>query len=251
MRPLGVSVVLLSTLLGGCTVGAPLTAAQGEAILAELRAIRAELERSGAARPAPAAPRERPARATLEVVDGPALGAADAPVVLVEFTDLQCPFCRRHHEQTWPRIRREFVDTGRVRYFARDLPLGFHEQAEPAALALRCAAEQGRYWEYRDAVFDRQARLEDALYRMLAAELSLDLGRFDECLATRRHAAAIAADAQAAAAAGLTGTPAFVIGRIVNGRIDGEVLTGAQPFSTFSARLEAALAAAGTTAPSR
>lgn len=238
----GVVPVLLGALLAGCTFHAPMTATQGEQILAELRAIRAELERGATARPAPPAP--RPTTATVPIGEGATLGSAAAAVVLVEFTDLQCPFCRRHHEQTWPQIRREFVDSGKVRYFARDLPLGFHEQAEPAALALRCAGEQGRYWDYRDAVFARQARLADALYPALAAELGLDRARFDDCLRTRRHAAAVAADAAAAAAAGLTGTPSFVIGRIVNGRIEGEVIAGAQPYANFRARLEAALAAA-------
>ena len=80
------------------------------------------------------------------------LGRADAPVTLVEFTDLECPYCRAFHVGAFERLKREYIDTGKVRFVSRDFPLDFHPNARPAALAVRCAGEQGKFWEMRHAV---------------------------------------------------------------------------------------------------
>ncbi|MCM2313008.1 MAG: DsbA family protein, partial [Steroidobacteraceae bacterium] len=74
------------------------------------------------------------------------IGRENAPVTIIEFTDLQCPYCARHATQTFPRLQREYIDTGKLRYTSRDLPLPFHSFAMPAAVASRCAGEQGRFW---------------------------------------------------------------------------------------------------------
>ena len=87
------------------------------------------------------------------------VGRADAEVLVIEFTDLQCPYCAQFASQTFPRLKAAYIDTGKIRYASRDLPLPMHAHAETAAVAARCAGEQGRYWEYRHAVFAAQRRL--------------------------------------------------------------------------------------------
>ena len=79
--------------------------------------------------------------------------------MIIEFTDLQCPYCARFARDTWPQLRERYIDTGKVRFATRDLPLPFHEFALPAAVASRCAGRQGKFWEYREALFRDQSLL--------------------------------------------------------------------------------------------
>ena len=238
---------LVAVALAGCvSTGGPagLTREQGERILAELAAIRADLARlneAGAQRPAAGR------FATLPSAGGHAtLGRDDAPVTIVEFTDLQCPHCARFAAQTLPEIRRELVDSGRVRFVSRDLPLPMHREAVPAAVAARCAAEQGRYWEYREALFAAQVRLGEELYARVATQLGLDAGRFAACRRERGPAyeQEVRADASLAASAGINGTPTFLVGRTAPGVFSGEKLSGARPYAEFEARVAALLAGA-------
>lgn len=173
--------------------------------------------------------------------DGRVLGAEDAPVTVIEFTDLQCPYCARFARDTWPRIRKEYVDTGKVRFATRDLPLRFHDFAVPAAVAARCAGAQGKYWEYREALFAAQSRLGSEPYAGLASQLGLDAARFATCRADPAMLEAVRQDAVLAAANGISGTPSFVIGRVVDGEFTGEVVAGAESFERFAARLDALL----------
>src|SRR6476469_6380197 len=114
-------------------------------------------------------------------VDGRTLGPADAPVTIIEFTDLQCPYCGRFSRETWPELRARYIDTGKVRFVSRDFPLPFHAFAMPAAIAARCAEQQGRYWEFREAVFRQQARLGGEPYAQIAASLGLDTAALEAC----------------------------------------------------------------------
>jgi len=171
------------------------------------------------------------------------VGRADAPVTIIEFSDLQCPYCARHALNTFPQIKRNYIDTGKVRYAARDFPLDMHPFAMPAAVATRCAGEQGKFWEYRHAVFDRQDDLDTAPFDALAAELGLDAPRFAACRKAGAQAAAVRADIELAGSNGITSTPTFVVGRIVNGKFEGEVFAGAKAYADFAARIDAVLAA--------
>jgi protein-disulfide isomerase len=171
------------------------------------------------------------------------VGRADAPVTIIEFSDLQCPYCARHALNTFPEIKRNYIDTGKVRYAARDFPLAMHPFALPAAVATRCAGEQGKFWEYRHAVFERQDELATAPYDALAAELGLDVPRFVACRKDGAQLAAVLADVALAGSSGITSTPAFVVGRIVNGEFEGETFAGAKPYADFAARIDALLAA--------
>jgi protein-disulfide isomerase len=171
------------------------------------------------------------------------IGREDAPVTIIEFTDLQCPYCARHATQTFPRLQREYIDTGKLRYTSRDLPLPFHSFAMPAAVASRCAGEQGRFWEFREALFASQTLLGTEPYGRIAGELGLDVARLEACRADGRQEANVKADIALASSVGIRSTPAFVIGRVVNGEFQGEQFSGAQPFEYFKARLDALLAA--------
>jgi len=171
------------------------------------------------------------------------LGPADAPLTIVEFTDLQCPYCARFARETFPRLKREYFDTGRIRYVARDLPLPMHAYALPAAVASRCAGEQGHFWEYREALFAARQDLAAEPYARIAGELGLDVARLEACRADPRQAQAVRSDVELAFGNGIRSTPTFVIGREVNGRFEGEQVSGAVPFDILSAKLEELLAA--------
>jgi len=171
------------------------------------------------------------------------LGREDAPVTIIEFTDLQCPYCARHARQTFPALRRDYIDTGKLRYASRDLPLPFHRFALPAAVAARCAGEQGRFWEYRDALFAAQQALPSAPYARIAQDLGLDVAQLEACRNEDRQAAEVRADIERAQANGIRSTPSFVIGRVVNGEFRGEAFSGARPYEDFKDRIEALLRA--------
>jgi protein-disulfide isomerase len=169
------------------------------------------------------------------------LGREDAPVTLIEFSDLQCPYCAGFALQTFPLLKRDYVDTGKLRYASRDLPLSFHPFAIPAAIASRCAGEQGRYWEYRESLFRLQGRLGEEPYDELAERLGLDRVAFSSCRADPRKLAAVERDASAARSQGIASTPSFVLGRLVDGRFVGEQFSGAKPYAYFASRIDALL----------
>jgi len=168
------------------------------------------------------------------------IGDADAPVVLVEFTDFQCPFCSRHFLETYPQIVTDYVDTGQVRYVFLDFPLSsIHPQAQAAAEAARCAGDQGAYLAMHDALFARQGEWngrDDAatIFGSFASELGLDGEAFTACLDSGQHAAEVQADLEQGISLGVDGTPAFFL----NGRF----LSGAQPYDVFRAMIEELLA---------
>jgi protein-disulfide isomerase len=169
------------------------------------------------------------------------LGSVDAPVLIIEFSDLQCSFCARHASQTFPELRRNYIDTGKLRYTVRDLPLPMHRHALPAAVAARCAGEQGKFWEMRQAIYLARGRLDQEPYAGMAGELGLDVERFEACRRDGRQLANVRADAALAAGEGIASTPAFVIGRIVGDEFHGETIVGAKPYAVFAAKIEALL----------
>ena len=172
------------------------------------------------------------------------LGRADAPVTIIEFSDLQCPYCARFSLQTFTEVRRNYVDTGKVRYAAKAFPLPFHAYAMPAAVAVQCAGEQRKFWEYREALFALQEQLPSQPYDALAAKLGLDAAAFSACRSDGRAEAAVRADMNLAQSKGISSTPTFVIGRLVDGQFQGEIFSGAEAYAKFAARIDAELAAA-------
>jgi protein-disulfide isomerase len=170
------------------------------------------------------------------------MGRADAPLTMVEFTDLQCPYCRQFAVTSFDEIKKHWIDTGKLRYISRDFPLDFHAQAMPAARAARCAGEQGKFWEMRLALV-RNANLLTADYiKKTAGDLKLDMQTFLTCGASSKYDAAIQAEMQEGIRLGITGTPTFVIGRTAEAAVEGPMLVGALPYAQFDAKLKALLA---------
>lgn len=161
----------------------------------------------------------------------PSMGPEDAAVVIVEFSDFQCPYCSRL-SATMHRIVETFE--GQVRVEFRHCPLDFHEHAAPAARAAVCADEQGRFWELHDAMFGAQSRLDPEGLRALATDAGLDLEALDACLESDRPGAVVDADKAAAGELGVQGTPSFFV--------NGELYVGALPYEDVEAIVRRALA---------
>jgi protein-disulfide isomerase len=155
--------------------------------------------------------------------DGPARGPQDAPVTIIEFSDFQCPYCRRA-EGTVKQLMDRYHD--RVRFVYRHFPLEFHPRARPAAEAAACANEQGRFWDYHAKLFSDPPALEDADLQRYATELGLDTTAFQQCVSEHKTKDVVSSDLNAGKAAGVSGTPAFFV--------NGLMITGARPMDSFT-----------------
>lgn len=160
--------------------------------------------------------------------DDPALGSETAPVVIVEFADYQCGYCRQWYQEVYSKVMAEYGD--RIRFIFRDYPLDFHPDSQPAAEAANCAGEQGRYWEYQYQMWGPGDALDSASLRRYAQAAGVNLSEFDACVRENRYAEEIQQDMLDGMRNGVNGTPAFLI----NGRL----IPGALPYDTFSALIE-------------
>ncbi len=163
----------------------------------------------------------KPPKVEVSTAGRPSRGPEQAPITIVEFSDYECPFCKRA-EPTVKKVLETYGD--KVRLVYRHFPLEFHATARPAAEASACAAAQGKFWEYHDKLF-ASPDLSDAKLKALAGEVGLDQAKFDECFAKKQFKADIDKDMADASSVGVTGTPAFFI--------NGRMLSGAQPFEKF------------------
>jgi protein-disulfide isomerase len=206
---------------------------QNEEIIKELRTIRALLESVvGSARPA------RPSRGSVSNLKGYALGSPDAPLTMVEFTDLQCPYCRQFALTAFDDIKKHWIDTGKLRYISRDFPIDMlHPHAIAAARAARCAGEQGKFWEMRLALVRNANVLSPDFIRKTSDDLKLESEAFSTCAASAKYDADIQAELQEGAKLGIDGTPTFVIGRTTPAGIDGPMIVGALPYAQFDQKL--------------
>lgn len=160
------------------------------------------------------------------------LGKENAPVTIIEFSDFQCPFCRKFWRETLPKIKQEYIDTGKAKFVYRDFPLSFHPGAQPAAEGTECAREQGKFWELHDKIFEEQEKQGQGTIQFFAEDvkkwatkIGLNTSKFDQCLDSGKYKQEVEKDIADGSAAGVNGTPAtFINGRLVS---------GAQPFATF------------------
>ncbi len=169
----------------------------------------------------------------IAIAGNPTLGAADAPVTIVEFIDYECPYCQGYAKDTFPQLKANYIDTGKVRYVARDFPLAKHGRARPAAIVAACAGEQGRFWAMREALLADAGQLAETDLRRHADALRLDLPAFDACRAQDRHAARLDADFAAARAVGVNGTPSFLVGSTRGAVAQGRLLQGDETYADF------------------
>jgi protein-disulfide isomerase len=161
-------------------------------------------------------------------------GNKDAKVTIVEFSDFECPFCGKYFRETFPQVKSDYIDTGKVAYVFRHFPLSFHQNARPAALASECVKALGSdevFWKYHDTLYANQTSLTTENLKKFASDLGLDIGT---CLDTAKYASEVDKDFQDGQKYGVKGTPAFFI--------NGTLLSGAQPFSAFQAAIDAELA---------
>jgi protein-disulfide isomerase len=166
-------------------------------------------------------------------------GDASAPVLMIEYSDYQCPFCSRYVSTVLPEIMAQYVETGKVRYQFRDLPLtAIHPEAQAAAEAARCAGEQGDYWGMHNALFAQQQAWQGAAARpafvALAQGLGLDAGALEACLDAGRYREIVQQHLAQGQSLGFSGTPSFIIGE--------QAVIGAQPFEVFQQVIEQELA---------
>jgi protein-disulfide isomerase len=175
-----------------------------------------------------------PKRVVVDSTGHPALGAKDAPVTIVEFTDFQCPFCKAS-EGTIKQLQQKYGD--KIRLVHMDFPLPFHSHAMDAAKAARCANEQGKFWQYHDALFANQSKLAPADLKATAKTLGMNSTKFDTCFDSPKYDGQIKADQATGERVGVDGTPAFFI--------DGRPLTGAQPIPKFEDLINDELATGG------
>jgi protein-disulfide isomerase len=204
-----------------------------------------EIKRLIAARPAGGAPTEQAVNAIVSVDGDPTKGNKNAKVTLVEFSEFQCPFCGRHVRDTYPQIDKEYIQTGKVKFVFRDLPLeSIHKNAFKAAEAAHCAGEQNKYWEMHDRLFANQNSLEPAMLTAHAQAVGVDTTKFQTCLDSGKYAAAIRKDIAEANKYGITGTPTSVIGLTQPGEPKIKVLKvirGAQSIAAFKEALDSVL----------
>ncbi len=171
------------------------------------------------------------------------LGSDNAPVVVIEFSDYQCPFCRKFWLYSFSKMKTEYIDTGKVQFVYRDFPLLFHQGAEKGAQAVECADVQNKGWEMHDKIFAEQATIGSGTViftvndlKQWATQLGLDREKFDSCLDSGEYANEINKDYNDGLAAGASGTPYFILAK--RDGTNTVPLSGAQSYSTFKATID-------------
>ena len=179
-----------------------------------------------------------PKNIKVDLDDDPVLGNKDAPVTIVEFSDYQCPFCRRSYTQVFSLLKENFINNGKVKFVFRDFPLSsIHPAAIPAAIASECADEQGKFWEMHDKMFDEQNKFGQGTVpftnddlKKWASEIGLNSDQFDTCLDSQKYLKEVENDFTDGNSYGVQGTPAYFIGNDKEGYT---AISGAQPYQVF------------------
>ncbi|MBL8063452.1 MAG: DsbA family protein [Anaerolineales bacterium] len=187
---------------------------------------------SGPVQEAPITPQPQYTRYDIPTEGYPSLGPDDAPITIVEFSDFQCPYCRRFHEQTYQALLDAYP--GQIRFVYRNLPLtSIHPDAMPSAIASLCANDQNAYWDYHGKLFSSET-LDRTTFVQYAADLSLNVDEFTACLDSGKHDDFIQQDMDFALNLGVQSTPTFFV--------NGLAVVGAQPLTTFQQIIDKELA---------
>ncbi len=169
-------------------------------------------------------------RVEVDTDDAPAIGPKDAAIMLIEFSDYQCPFCGRVRDTVWELVEKY---KGKIRYVFMDYPLSFHRDAQAAAEAAHCAGDQDKYFDYNRMLFNNQGSLTLDDLKRYAQKLGLDTKKFDACMSDKKYARRVEESLKQGSAVGVSGTPAFFI--------NGIMISGAQPIAAFSEIIDAEL----------
>ena len=187
---------------------------------------------SGPVVEAPVTPKAQFTRYDIPTEGYPSLGPDDAKIVVVEFSDYQCPYCRRFHDETYQALLDAYP--GQIRFVYRNLPLtSIHPNAMPAAIASLCANDQNAYWDYHEKLFSSET-LDEATYIQYATDLDLNVEEFTACLSSGKHDEFIQKDMDFSLGLGVQSTPTFFV--------NGLALVGAQPLSSFQQLIDKELA---------
>jgi protein-disulfide isomerase len=182
-------------------------------------------------------------------VDGNSMGNKNAPIQIVEFGDFQCPYCKQFHEQTEPLLISNYVDTGKVYFTYRSAGnwiskhISENTESQDAAAAAYCAADQGRFWQMHDALFannrdaENQGSFSKERLTSIAQGVGLDINVYQDCFESGKYADRVQKDYQDAVAAGVQGTPSFVVTYQVNNVTRTLLIEGAQPYEAFQQAL--------------
>lgn len=204
----------------------------------EVKALRGDIK----SRPVNVAKAEK--LKSLVIKGSPTIGDSNAQVVIVEFSDYQCPYCKRHFTQTFSEIEKQYVDTGKIQYAMKQYPLGFHAKARGASTAALCGErlKSGSYFDFHSSIFNGTTALNQSAYLALAKDLGLSQSKFESCLNDPAISKIIDTDMQQGESVGVSGTPAFLIGKIKDGKlVDGRLISGARSFSSFASTIDSLL----------
>ena len=235
-----IAAIAIATFLGGYAIGTLDDNSNSYVTSEELKEMISEIE----IKTAPTQQTQQPTQPAAPQVfrvsldDDPVKGNPDAPVTIIEFSDFQCPFCLRFFQQTLPLIEQNYIDTGKIKFVYKDLPLdSLHPNARAAHIAAECADEQGKFWEYHDALFEKQPQWSNLAsselqntFTEFATDMGLQAASFESCMQSPNIADEVNKDILEAASFGATGTPTFFIGNENDGFIK---IVGAQPFVVF------------------
>jgi protein-disulfide isomerase len=217
-----------------------------EALKEGQKAIQGELEKIKGLLQGVRAPSPRAAENVVLNIEGaPYKGLENARLTLIEFSDYQCPFCSRHFRQTMPRIEKDYVDTGKLKYVFLNFPIeSIHPKALKAAEAANCSGKQGKYWEMHDRLFANQKALTLKDILQYAQALDLDIAKFQQCLESGSQAERIRAEISAGREAGISGTPTFFLGFTEPNSSKVKILRvikGAHPYASFKSAMDSLL----------
>lgn len=249
MTPLSLARATLVLFLLGCSRGgSAATARAADAVTARPAAATATADAPAAAMPAApqggaaARPATPPAAdsALIKADEGRIIGSAKASVWMIMISDFQCPYCKRWHDESWAAIKKDYVDTGKLRVAYINLPLSMHRNAWPAAQVAMCASVQGKFWPVQDGLFRTQKDWEridnpTPMFEAVAQEAGSNMEALRACVKKDAVRTLIQSDVDRATNAGASSTPTFFIG--------GRAMLGAQPLSAFREAIDAALAA--------
>jgi len=216
--------------------------AQHAQTTAELADLKAQVAQGRGTTPA-----DGPAR-TLTITNRPSRGESTARVTFIEYSDYGCQYCAQYTHEVSPRLIRDYVDSGKVRYVFKNYPVAeLHPDAFTAHVAAACAGDQGRYWEMHDRLFVDQKNFQRARLIEDARSVGLDTATFEACLAGTSHDAVIRQDIDEAVRGGVNGTPVFVVALTEPGGAaitPLRVVVGVQPYDAFKDAIDAVLATA-------
>jgi protein-disulfide isomerase len=177
----------------------------------------------------------------ISIGNAPLLGSAEAKVTVVEFSDFQCPFCASFFSNTLSELKKEYIDTGKIKFYYKHYPLDFHQNAKVASVASECAKEQSKFWEYHNTLLGNQTLWETTTgndtvktFEGYAENLGLDSSRFKPCLDSMKYERTVDSDLQQGSIMGITGTPSFFVG--MEGKYT--LIEGAQPFESFKRAID-------------